>query len=183
MTPIPDTAALEALYDEAPRAARDKVMSQITPTYRRWLEQARFLVLATVGPEGCDASPRGDRNAVVRIADERTLLLPDWKGNNRLDSLRNIICDGRVSLMFMVPGCNIVVRVNGTAVVTADAPFVRQFGSQRKLPRTVVVVSVGEIYFQCPNSLVRSRLWTSADESGCVPTASDFLSELETLSR
>jgi uncharacterized protein len=97
-----------------------KVARRLTPLYRRWIEAARFCVLSTVGPEGTDGSPRGDDGPVVRVVDDRTLWLPDWRGNNRIDSLRNIVRDGRVSLMFMVPGSNNVVRVNGRAVLTDD---------------------------------------------------------------
>jgi len=120
MLPITDIDELEALYGAAVPAALTKVAHRVTPLYRQWIDASRFLILSTVGPEGTDASPRGDDGPVVRIADAETLLLPDWRGNNRIDSLRNIVRDGRVSLLFMVPGCNNVVRVNGHAMLTAD---------------------------------------------------------------
>lgn len=137
---IESVSELEALYDVTVQGAIDKVCDHITPLYRRWIDASRFVILSTVGPEGTDASPRGDRDEVVRIANPKTVLMPDWRGNNRLDSLKNIVRDGRLSLMFMVPGSNTVVRVNGTATLTAQASVTEQFEHQGKLPRTVIVI-------------------------------------------
>lgn len=109
------TDALDALYGAPGEASIVKVMDRLTPCYRDWIAASRFCVLTTVGPEGTDGSPRGDDGPVVLELDEKHLALPDWRGNERIDSLRNIVRDGRVSLMFMVPGSNNVVRVNGTA--------------------------------------------------------------------
>ncbi len=168
---------LEQIYGEPIAASLKKVCAVLTPNYRKWVEASRFLVLSTVGPEGTDASPRGDDGSVVRIMDEKTLLLPDWRGNNRIDSLRNIVRDKRVSLMFMVPGSNNVVRVNGTAIITADDMLLKQFEKNGKHPRTVVVVTLEEIYFQCAKALMRSKLWGVGDESADLPTAGDFVKE------
>ena len=117
----------------------------------------RLCVLSTVGPEGTDGSPRGDDGPVVRIADEKTLLMPDWRGNNRADSLRNMVRDGRVSLMFMVPGSNNVVRVNGTAVLSIAKDLLTRFSDKGRRPRSVIVVTIGEIYSQCARALMRAR--------------------------
>ena len=152
---IEAVSELEALYDVTVQGAIDKVSDHIAPLYRRWIDASRFMILSTVGPEGTDASPRGDRKEVVRITNPKTVLLPDWRGNNRLDSLKNIVRDGRVSLMFMVPGSNTVVRVNGTATLTAQASVTEQFEHQGKLPRTVIVIAVEEVYFQCAKALRR----------------------------
>ncbi len=179
MKNIGNIAELETLYDAAVQGAIDKVQSSITPQYQRWIDQSRFVILTTVGPEGTDASPRGDINSVVRVVDQHTLWLPDWRGNNRMDSLRNIVRDGRISLMFMVPGSNNVVRVNGTAVLTADEEITQTFVHGNKTPKSVIVTTVNEIYFQCAKALMRSRLWSSEDESGIIPTAGDFLKEVE----
>ncbi len=176
MKTIDNIAALEAIYDRAVPASLTKVVTHVTPLYRAWIDAARFCVLTTVGPEGTDASPRGDDGPVVRIADERTLWLPDWRGNNRIDSLRNIVRDGRVSLMFMVPGCNNVVRVNGDAVLTADTSVTESFQQGGKHPKTVIVVTVGEMYFQCAKALMRSQIW-SRDDSAGLPTAGQFVKE------
>ena len=179
MSRIESIEELEALYDAVVPGARDKVRSDISPLYEQWINASKFLVLSTVGPAGTDASPRGDIDSVVRIQDNKTLLLPDWRGNNRLDSLRNIVEDGRVSLMFMVPGINNVVRVNGTAILTTDESLTSQFSHGDKRPRSVIVVSVAELYFQCAKALMRSRLWQPDGEVQQLPTAGQFLKEFQ----
>lgn len=179
MERISSIEALERLYDEANPLSITKVTDRLTPLYRRWIEASRFVILSTAGPEGTDASPRGDDGPVVRIADDRTLHLPDWRGNNRLDCLRNIVRNPRASLMFMVPGSNNVVRTNGEAMITADEELRAGFGKQGKLPRTVIVFTIAEMYFQCAKALMRSRLWTAGDESALVPTAGEFLREVQ----
>ncbi|MEO1494716.1 MAG: pyridoxamine 5'-phosphate oxidase family protein [Pseudomonadota bacterium] len=179
MQTITDLDTLDAIYGEAVPQSLTKVVDHVTPAYRQWIEASRFLILSTVGPEGTDASPRGDDGPVVRIAGPRTLWLPDWRGNNRIDSLRNIVRDGRASLMFMVPGCNNVVRVNGTAVLTADPAVTETFEQRGKHPRSVIVVTVGEMYFQCAKALMRSGLWKAEDESDRVPTAGDFVHAIQ----
>ena len=170
---------LEALYDAAVPGALTKVTPTMTPLYRQWIEASRFVVLTTVGPEGTDTSPRGDDGPVVHIADDRTIWLPDWRGNNRIDSLRNIVRDGRMSLMFMVPGCNNVVRINGTGQLSADPEVTTHFERAGKHPKVVIVTTIGEMYFQCAKALMRSELWTSADTSASVPTAGQFLKEVK----
>jgi len=169
---------LTALYGAPSPRSLTKVVDRLTPAYRAWIGRSRFAVLATVGEEGTDASPRGDDGPVVEIADDRTLLLPDWRGNNRLDSLRNIVTDGRVSLMFMVTGSDTVVRVNGRAVLTADAAMTGRFSRKGKAPATVIVITLEEAYFQCAKALMRAGLWSrgQADTEG-LPGAGDFLKE------
>lgn len=135
MQTIDSIPALEALYDDAAPASLTKVTPVITPNYRKWIEASRFCILSTVGPEGTDATPRGDDGPVVRIADEKTILMPDWRGNNRLDNLRNIVRDPRVSLMFLIPGEKNVVRVNGTAKLTADADLCHSFEQKGMHPK------------------------------------------------
>ena len=174
VTWLQDVSELETLYKPAVPASISKVMDHLTPEYRAWIAAARFCVLSTVGPEGTDATPRGDDGPVVEMADDRTLLLPDWAGNNRLDSLRNIIRDPRCSLMFLIPGNTNVVRVNGTGRVTADEDMRARFDKDGKRPRTVLEVSVGEVYFQCSKALMRARLWSGEAAPG-VPTAGDFI--------
>ncbi|WP_136637334.1 pyridoxamine 5'-phosphate oxidase family protein [Pseudooceanicola onchidii] len=179
MNPITDIARLEELYGDPVGRSLTKVVPRLTPAYDRWIRAARFVILSTVGPEGTDASPRGDVDPVVRIADPETLMLPDWKGNNRIDSLRNILRDPRVSLMFMVPGSPNVVRVNGTAIVTEDPDLLASFEQQGKHPRTVVVIRIGEAYFQCAKALIRSELWSEGDRGAEVPSAGDFVREID----
>lgn len=168
---------LEALYGPPVEAALTKVQFALTPNYRAWIEASRFVVLSTVGPSGTDGSPRGDVGPVVRIKDDNTLFLPDWRGNNRLDSLRNIILDGRVSLMFMVPGCINVVRLNGTAILSIDADLLQSFEREGKTPKSVIEVGVEEVYYQCAKAIIRAKLWAGEDQSNNVPTAGMFISE------
>lgn len=174
---IDSISALEALYGTPGAAALRKVANRMTPLYRRWIMASRLCMLATVGPEGTDDSPRGDDGPVVRELDAHTLALPDWYGNNRIDSLRNIVRDGRVSLMFLVPGSNNVVRVNGHARVTADPELLAHFDKAGKLPRSVIVISIHEIYSQCARALMRARIWSCGDESAALPSIGEILAE------
>ena len=176
MKTIDTIAELEALYDAAVPASLDKVVTRLTPGYRTWLETARFCVLTTVGPEGTDGSPRGDVGPVVRIVDDTTLYLPDWRGNNRIDSLRNIVRDGRVSLMFMVPASENVIRINGTARLIHDGAVTQTFEQGGKHPKVVIEISIAEAYFQCAKAIMRSELWTSDAAEG-LPTAGQLIKE------
>lgn len=174
---ITDIAALERHYGLPGPAALRKVAPQLTPDYRRWIEAARFCILSTVGPEGTDASPRGDDGPVVRVLDAGTLALPDWKGNDRIDSLRNVVRDPRLSLMFLVPGSGNVIRVNGEGRVTADAGLCAEFERQGRQPRTVLMIRIREVYFQCARAILRSRLWAGDAVPG-LPTAGEILAGL-----
>jgi hypothetical protein len=177
MDAIKSIEDLEALYGTPGAPSLRKVARQMTPLYRKWIMASRLCMLATVGPEGTDDSPRGDDGPVVLELDPGTLALPDWRGNNRIDSLRNIVRDGRVSLMFLVPGSNNVVRVNGSAIVTADPDLLQRFDKAGKLPRTVIVIKINEIYSQCARALMRARTWTSGDESEDLPSMGNILAE------
>lgn len=160
MSVIDSLEALEALYDVAPVAASMvKVADHITPHYRALIEASPFVALATIGPEGLDCSPRGDRPGFVRVADPRTLILPDRRGNNRLDSLRNVVRDPRVALLFLIPGSGTTFRVNGRATISADPGLLESFAIDGKAPRTAMVITVDEAYFQCARAIVRSGLW------------------------
>ncbi|MBI1220556.1 MAG: pyridoxamine 5'-phosphate oxidase family protein [Rhodobacteraceae bacterium] len=178
MKAIETVEALEALYGTPGEAAVVKVARRLTPLYRAWIARSRFCILSTVGPEGTDASPRGDDGPVVQELDPGTLALPDWRGNDRIDSLRNIVRDPRVSLMFFVPGSANVIRINGRGRVTADAALRARFGRDGKLPRTVVVIEIAEVYSQCARALLRARLWTAGDDSAGLPTVGDLLREM-----
>lgn len=176
MKTIKDVGELEAIYGQPSGGAVTKVVDCLTPLYRDWIAASRFCVLITTGPEGTDGSPRGEDGPVVRIVDDTTLLMPDWRGNNRLDSLRNIVRDGRLSLMFMVPGSTNVVRVNGTGRLSADPDVTATFEQRGNHPKTVIVISVREAYFQCAKAIMRAGLW-SRDDAGGLPTAGQFLKE------
>lgn len=177
MQVIEDIAALEAIYGTPGEASIIKVAPGMTPLYRAWIMASRFCVLGTVGPEGTDGSPRGDEGPVVQELDAQTLLLPDWRGNNRMDSLRNIVRDGRVSLMFMVPGSSNVVRVNGTAVLSVDPEIIERFERKEGRPRSVIVVTIAEVYSQCARAILRAGIWRGVDESGDLPTVGAMLAE------
>lgn len=173
---IEDIAELEALYGQPGSASLNKVAHKLTPQYRKWIMAARFCVVSTVGESGADGSPRGDDGPVVQELDEHHVLLPDWRGNNRMDTLRNIVADGRVALMFFVPGNNNVIRLNGRGRVTLDDDLRQRFEFKGKLPRSVVVIAIDEIYSQCARALLRADLWGGATVAD-VPTAGELLAE------
>jgi uncharacterized protein len=177
MRRIEDIAALEALYGTPSEASLRKVAGRLTPAYRKWIAASRFCVVSTVGPNGTDGTPRGDDGPVVLELDPGTLALPDWRGNNRLDSLRNLVTDGRISLMFMVPGDNSVVRVNGKAWLTDDEDLRGRFARKSMLPATVAVIEIAEVYAQCPKALLRSGLW-GRDDSAETPSLGEILDEM-----
>ncbi|MFN7753800.1 MAG: pyridoxamine 5'-phosphate oxidase family protein [Pseudomonadota bacterium] len=156
---IQDLPSLERLYGDAVPASLTKEFDHIHPLYRPFIEAAPFVALATSGPGGLDCSPRGDRPGFVRVADERTVLLPDRRGNNRIDSLRNVLADPRVALLFLVPGVAEALRINGRASISIDPDLVDSFAVDGRAPRTVLVVRVESVYYQCAKSIVRSRLW------------------------
>lgn len=150
---------LDALYAPVNPVAILKEISQIIPEYARFIEAAPFVVISTAGPEGLDCSPRGDPAGFVRILDDKTLLIPDRRGNNRVDTLRNLVRDPRIALLFMIPGIGNTMRVNGRARITADPELCASFAMRGNPATSVIVVTVESIYPQCPKALVRSRLW------------------------
>jgi PPOX class probable FMN-dependent enzyme len=154
------------------QASVAKVTDHLTPLYREMIEASPFVALATVGPEGLDCSPRGDIGGVVRVVDERTVEMPDWRGNNRVDSLSNIVRDPRLALMFLVPGSTTTMRINGRGVVSNDEALLASFEMDGKHPRTVIVVTIDEVYFQCARALIRSQLWNPEHfvDPGSLPT-------------
>ncbi len=159
MTIITSVEELKAIYDGVSEASLVKVTKTLTEEYRQMIEASPFVAFATVGPEGLDCSPRGDLGGAVRIQDDATLLLPDWRGNNRIDSLINIVRDPRVALMFLVPGSNTAMRINGRAVVSIDPALLNSFEMDGRHPRSVTVITIHEVYFQCARALMRAELW------------------------
>jgi PPOX class probable FMN-dependent enzyme len=137
-----------------------KEISYISDHYRAFIEQAPFVVVATCGPQGLDCSPRGDPRGFVRVEDERTVLIPDRRGNNRVDTLRNLVGDPRISLLFLIPGIGETLRINGRGEIIVDPSLCSSFAMGDKVPRSVIRVAVDRIYFQCQKALVRSRLWS-----------------------
>jgi PPOX class probable FMN-dependent enzyme len=150
---------LDAMYGEPSAPAVIKEIDYISDHYRQFIEKSPFVVVATVGPEGLDCSPRGDPAGFVRVRDSKTVLIPDRRGNNRVDALRNLVRDPRISLLFMIPGIGSTLRINGRAEIVVDADLNASFAINGKLPRCVLVVTAERVYTQCPKALVRSKLW------------------------
>jgi PPOX class probable FMN-dependent enzyme len=171
---------LESLYGDVYPPARAKETDRVTPQYRTLIEASPFFALASSGPGGLDCSPRGDPNGFVRVQDEKTLLIPDRRGNNRIDTLRNLIHDPRVALLFLIPGCSETIRVMGRAAISADPALASQFVMEGKTPRTVLVVSVESVFYQCAKAIVRSKLWDASRhiDRKTLPTAGMILAEL-----
>jgi len=181
MTRITSLAALEALYQPAPvPASTTKVAHAMTPQYRRLIEASPFAALATVGPEGVDCSPRGDRTGLVRIHDDKTLMMPDRRGNNRIDSLRNIVRDPRCALLFLIPGSGTTMRVNGRAHLSLDPGLLDSFAVEDKPPRSVIVLEIDEIYFQCARAIIRAELWSPEHhiDPATLPTPGQILASM-----
>jgi hypothetical protein len=178
---ITTTAELEKLYSDAPYGpAVFKETDHITAQYRKLIEAAPFAVIATCAPEGLDCSPRGDPPGFVRVVDEHTLLVPDRRGNNRIDSLRNLVRDPRISLLFLIPGVGETMRINGRAVISTDPKLAESFVINGKTPKCVLVVSVERAYFQCTKAIIRSKLWDPASkvDRKTLPTPGSILAEL-----
>ncbi len=176
---ITDPAELEALHDPVKAPSIAKEIDFITPAYQRMIEASPFAVIATSGPGGLDVSPRGDLPGFVEVVDERTLLLPERRGNNRLDSMRNLLADPRIALLFFIPGVDETLRVVGTARLCVDEHLSARFAVDGHRPKVVLVIDVRAVYFQCARALVRSNLWKAervARET--IPTAGDILAEV-----
>ena len=156
---IRDLPALEALYGTVNDVSALKEITYLHPHYAAFIKASPFAVLATAGEHGLDASPRGDPPGFVEIVDDKTLLIADRRGNNRIDSLRNILANPRVALLFMVPGIGETLRVNGTADISVDPALLERFTLVGKAPRTVLVIHVASVFFQCSRALIRSEIW------------------------
>lgn len=169
--------ALEAIYGAPSGAAVVKEIDHINAHYRALIEAAPFCAMATSGSGGLDCTPRGDPPGFARVNDEKTLLIPDRRGNNRIDSLRNLIADPRISLLFLIPGCSETIRVNGRAVISIAPELCKSFIFAGKVPRSVIVVTVDSVYYQCAKAIVRSRLWDPAAQidRSTLPTAGTIL--------
>src|SRR5262245_46918268 len=172
--------ALAALYDQPYGPAIVKEIDHVNAQYQKFVEAAPFFALATSGPDGLDCSPRGDAPGFVRVADPKTLLVPDRRGNNRIDSLRNIIADPRVALLFLIPGIGETIRVIGRAQISTDPELLDSFVVNDKTPRSVLVVAVERVFYQCTKAIVRSKLWDPATQIGrkSLPSAGTILAEI-----
>lgn len=168
---------LETLYGDINPTSLRKETATLTDEYRRLIEASPFVTIATVGSGGMDCSPKGDAAGFVRVLDERTLAIPDRRGNNRLDSLRNLIEDPRIGLLFLIPGIGETLRVNGTARITADHDLRDSMAFRGSVPNVAVVVDVESVYFHCSKAILRSDLWNPAKQSdrASLPTAGQIM--------
>ncbi|MDO6963200.1 pyridoxamine 5'-phosphate oxidase family protein [Rhizobium alvei] len=181
MRKVETVEELNALYGEPAEASILKVTPHLTQAYRRMIEASPFVALATVGPEGLDCSPRGDAGQVVFVDNDHVLMLPDWRGNNRVDSLANIVRDPRVALMFLIPGSNSTMRVNGRAIVAIDEETCHRFEMDGRHPRSVVVIEIAEVYVQCARAVIRADLWNSDKhvDANTLPTVGAMMTEIK----
>ncbi len=177
---VTSVAQLEAIYGEPYGPAVVKEIDHVNADYRAFIEAAPFCAIATSGPGGLDCTPRGDPPGFVRVLDEKTLLIPDRRGNNRIDSLRNLIADPRIALLFLIPGCGETIRVNGRAAISTDPALCESFVFAGKTPRTVIVVTVDRVYFQCSKAIVRSKLWDPVTriDRATLPTSGTILAHI-----
>jgi PPOX class probable FMN-dependent enzyme len=159
---ITSPEALHALYGQPSENAVLKELDRLIPEYRAFIEASPFLTIASAGPDGLDCTPRGDAPGFVRIVDDRTLMIPDRRGNNRVDTLENVLHDPRVGLLFLIPGCGETIRVNGRATISVDPALLDSFVTEGQAPRSVLVVSIDRVYFQCAKAIMRSHLWDAS---------------------
>ncbi|HVK42826.1 MAG TPA: pyridoxamine 5'-phosphate oxidase family protein [Phenylobacterium sp.] len=180
MTIITTIAELEALYGQPGETSTVKEADWITPQYRALMDASPFVALATAGPEGLDCSPRGDAGQAVRIVDDRTVMMPDRRGNNRCDSLRNIVRDPRVALLFLIPGSGTTLRLYGKAQLSIEPDLLASFAVKGQAPRSVIVIAVERVYFQCARAIVRSELWNPERhvDPATLPTPGDILATM-----
>jgi PPOX class probable FMN-dependent enzyme len=180
MTLITTELELNALYDAPVPTSILKEVDQITDDYRKLIEASPFAILATAGPEGLDCSPRGDPKGFVRVANPRTLMIPDRRGNNRIDSLRNIVRDPRVALLFLIPGVGTTMRVNGRAHLSTDSSLCASFAMEGKTPKCVIVITVERAYTQCQKAIVRAKLWDPSRHTPAsdLPTVGEMMERL-----
>ncbi|MDH3286294.1 MAG: pyridoxamine 5'-phosphate oxidase family protein [Betaproteobacteria bacterium] len=177
---ITDVETLEKLYGAPSGAAVEKEVDYLHPHYQRLIAASPFFVLATGGRGSMDASPRGDAPGFVVVDDEKTLLIPDRRGNNRVDSLRNIVANPHVALLFLIPGIGETLRVNGRAEISTDPALLERFSVAGKLPRSVLVVRVDTVFFQCARAIFRSKLWDPAQhiERSSLPSLGTIVSDV-----
>jgi PPOX class probable FMN-dependent enzyme len=178
METIKTIEELECIYNIAPvLASKVKEIDHIAPIYKNLIELSPFIALATIGPEGLDCSPRGDLAGFVRVLDPKTLAMPDRRGNNRIDSLRNIVRNPNIALLFFIPGSGTTFRVNGTATLTTDPDLCKSFEMEGKLPRSVILVNVQAAYTQCARAILRAGLWDVSKHvaKDAVPTTGQIL--------
>ena len=174
-------AELDAIYGAPVEAAVIKEIDHISDHYRVFIDKSPFVILATVGPEGLDCTPRGDPAGFVRVVDRKTVMIPDRRGNNRVDALRNIVRDPRCSLLFLVPGIGRTLRINGTGKISVDPDVLASFTFEGKLPRSVLIITADTVYTQCPKALIRSHLWDASRQlpESAIPSSGEMMQALK----
>jgi uncharacterized protein len=179
---IASIAQLEALYGDINPVSLRKELPRLSQPYQRMIETAPFCAVATTGPGGLDCSPRGDGPGFVHTLNDTTVALPDRRGNNRLDTLRNIIADPKIALLFLIPGVNETLRINGRAVISTAPDLISRFAVGQTLPKSVILVSIDSVYFQCARALIRSNLWdpSARIDRSTVPTAGQMTKAADT---
>lgn len=162
---IDTLSELEALYPKPLDSSVSKELPELNEHYRKIIAASPFLTIASVGPDGMDCSPRGDGPGFVKVLDDRSLVVPDRRGNNRLDTLRNIVVDPRVALLFLIPGYNETLRINGNAYLTLDDELLEELSVNGKRPSSAIVIEIERVYFQCARAVKRSKLWSESNHS------------------
>jgi len=177
---ITSVAALEALFGTPAQASLAKELDHIDANYRQWIAASPFVALATCGPDGLDCSPRGDPRGFIDVVDAHTIILPERRGNNRIDSLRNLIGDPRLALLFLIPGLGETLRVNGRARISCDPALLERYAMDGKPPKAVLVVTVAAVFFQCSRAVVRAGLWDVSRHvgRGSLPTPGQILEQV-----
>ena len=158
-TQIDSSSALRECYPPVIERARLKTLRRLDQHCRQFIGLSPFLCLGTSAESGADVTPRGDQPGFVHVLDDSTLAIPDWRGNNRLDSLTNVVSNPQVGLLFLIPGVDETLRVNGVAVITTDPAILESWSVNGKQPASALVVTVEEAFLHCGKALIRSRLW------------------------
>jgi PPOX class probable FMN-dependent enzyme len=171
---------LQQIYGEPIPTSIVKEVGHLTDVYRKLIEAAPFVVIATSGPSGLDCSPKGDAPGFVRIVDDNTLMIPDRPGNNRLDGFKNLMSDPRIALLFMIPGCSETLRVNGRATVSIDPALRESFAMNGKPARAVLIVEIETVFFHCAKAIVRAKLWdvNAQVDRKSLPSTGTIIAEL-----
>ena len=171
---------LEQIYGQPIPTSIVKEVDRLNEVYRKLVEAAPFVVIATSGPDGLDCSPKGDLPGFVRIVDDKTLMIPDRPGNNRLDGFKNLMSDPRIALLFLIPGCAETLRVNGRASVSVDPALRESFAVNGKPARAVLVVDIETVFFHCAKAIVRAKLWDPAAQVDRkdLPSAGKIIAEV-----
>lgn len=171
---------LERLYGEPMPTSLVKEIDHLSEGYRKLIEAAPFVVIGTSGPGGLDCSPKGDMPGFVRIVDNKTLMIPDRPGNNRLDGFKNLVSDPRVALLFLIPGCAETLRVNGRGIVSVDPALRESFAVNGKPARAVLIVNIETVFFHCAKAIVRAKLWDPASkiDRKSLPSTGTIIAEL-----